>query len=128
VFDAGGTKPAARVRVQSILGGCVLLETYRDFEGHEGQSFSIYDATRGVWHQTWVTNHGRLLEIEGRGGNGVVNLSGSDRRSDGQEEQVRGTWRALDGRVRETASTSIDGGKTWSPWFDLEFRPHQGKG
>jgi hypothetical protein len=27
--------------------------------------------------------------------------------------------------VRETADTSADGGKTWTPWFDLEFRPRR---
>jgi hypothetical protein len=33
---------------------------------HKGQSFTIYDVARDVWHQTWVTNRGELLEIEGK--------------------------------------------------------------
>jgi hypothetical protein len=51
--------------------------------------------TRDVWHQTWVTDRGRLLVIEGH-------------------------------LVRETAVRSIDGQKSWQPWFDLIFRPHAG--
>jgi hypothetical protein len=38
---------------------------------------------------------------------------------------VRGTWRAVEGAVREIAVKSSDGGKTWTPWFDLTFRPHK---
>jgi hypothetical protein len=26
---------------------------------------------------------------------------------------------------RETADRSTDGGKTWTPWFDIVFRPHR---
>lgn len=47
--------PVARTRVDRILDGCVLLEDYQDTNGSHGQSFSIYDASRRVWHQSWVT-------------------------------------------------------------------------
>ncbi len=41
-----------------------------------------------------------------------------------QETWVRGTWQPVDG-VREIGVTFLDGVKTWQPWFDLVFRPHQ---
>jgi ketosteroid isomerase-like protein len=113
----------AHNRVDRILDGCVLLEDYHQNDGVHGESFSIYDATRKVWHQSWVTNHGVLLTIEGEMQNGEMILRGSDRASDGKERQVRGVWKAVDGGVRETAVRSTDGGKTWNPWFDLMFRP-----
>ncbi len=113
----------ARNRVDRILDGCVLLEDYRQNDGTRGESFSMYDAARKVWHQSWVTNHGVLLTIEGKMQNGEMVLSGSDRATDGKERQVRGVWKPEDGGVRETAVRSTDGGKTWSPWFDLMFRP-----
>jgi len=50
-------------------------------------------------------------------------LSGTDRTTDGKTRYVRGTWKPVSGGVREVAVTSIDGGKTWKPWFDLMFRP-----
>jgi hypothetical protein len=113
----------AHNRVDRILGSCVLLEDYQGTNGSHGQSFSIYDATRKVWHQSWVTNHGALLIIEGKIQNDEMVLSGIDRNEKGEERHVRGTWKPVDGGVREVAVTSTDGGKTWKPWFDLMFRP-----
>jgi len=124
-FDvANPEKPVARARVTPILGGCVLLEDYQAADGHAGQGFTIYDASRRVWHQTWVTDRGALLTIEGGIEAGAMVLSGADRAHDNKERRVRGTWKAVDGGVRETAVISIDGGTTWTPWFDLLFRPH----
>jgi|SRR5579875_1832747 len=116
--------PVARARVERILDGCVLLEDYQAASGSHGQSFSIYDASRNVWHQSWVTNRGKLLVIEGALAPAGMVLSGADRQPDGKERRVRGTWKPVTGGVRETAVASTDGGKTWVLWFDLIFRPH----
>jgi hypothetical protein len=124
-FHFGSATKNARIRVDRILDGCVLREDYQGADGHKGQSFSIYDASRQVWHQTWVTNRGELLNIEGKFESGEMVLSGSDLTPTGQHRQVRGTWKPEDGGVRETAVVSTDAGKTWHPWFDLMFRPHK---
>jgi len=124
-FDFGTSKKDARVRVNRILDGCVIHEDYQSVGGHKGESFSIYDASRKVWHQSWVTNRGQLLIIEGNLQNGAMVLAGMDRTTSGEERRVRGSWKPVDGSVRETAFTSTDGGKTWKPWFDLMFRPHK---
>jgi hypothetical protein len=116
--------PVARNCVDLILDGCVLREDYRDTTGHHGQSFSIYDSSRKVWHQTWVTNRGELLVIEGTFEAGKMILEGVDH-PDGTERHVRGVWKPVPEGVRETAVTSTDGGKTWKPWFDIIFRPHK---
>jgi len=100
----------------------VLREDYRGTDGHRGQSFTIYDDARKAWHQSWVTNRGELLLIEGRIEHGAMVLSGEDR---AKGDLVRGVWKPEKGYVRETAVTSADGGKTWKPWFDLVFRPHK---
>jgi hypothetical protein len=123
VFDAEGPK-SAHVLVESILDGCVLQETYEGANGANGKSFTIYDASRNRWHQSWVTNRGQLLEIEGTFEAGSIKLSGVDRAPGGKERLVQGTWQPVPGGVREFASTSIDHGKTWTPWFDIVFRPH----
>jgi hypothetical protein len=125
-FDVGKpTIPVARTRVTRILDGCVLLEVYEGANGHIGQSFSIYDASRKVWHQSWVTNRGELLIIEGGIRAGDMVLSGADRTKDGKTRKVRGTWKPVEGGVSEAAVSSTDGGKSWKPWFDLVFRPHR---
>ncbi len=124
-FDADKAQVVARVRVDRILDGCVLREDYERVSGGlHGQSFSLYDASRKIWHQSWATNRGELLTIEGKLADGEMVLAGAERAADGAEKLVRGAWKPINGGVRETAVTSLDAGKTWQPWFDLVFRPH----
>jgi ketosteroid isomerase-like protein len=123
-FDTGKSAIVARAHVAPILDGCVLREDYQSVAGLKGQSFSIYDPSRKVWHQNWVTNSGQLLVIEGKLEAGEMILAGADLTADGKERRVRGIWRPVEGGVRETAVTSTDAGGTWQPWFDIIFRPH----
>ena len=125
-FESGAPdKVVARNRVDSILGGCVLREVYEQGDGLTGQSFTIYDAARKVWHQSWVTNRGQLLVLEGGMRGGRMVLTSTERAADGRPELVRGVWVRVEGGVRETAETSDDGGRTWRPLFDMVFRPHR---
>ena len=115
----------ARVRVDRILDGCVLREDYQDTNGHKGQSFSIYDAGRRSWHQSWVTNRGQLLLLDGELQHGAMTLTATETMTDGKQKTIRGVWKQVEGGVRETAVSSLDGGKTWKPWFDLLFKTHE---
>ena len=117
-------RPAARVKVDAILEGCALREVYEGTNGLVGESFNIYDASRKVWHQTWVTNRGQLLVLEGELRDGRMTMRATENTAEGPV-----LWRAVwipsaDG-VRETAETSGDGGKTWKPRFDMMFRRHK---
>lgn len=125
VFEGDSASPVARARVNRILDGCVIHEDYQSADGLKGESFSIYDASRKVWHQTWVTNRGQLLIIEGDVENGAMVLAGVDRATSGEGRYVRGTWKQEEGGVRESALRSTDDGKIWKTWFDLMFRPHK---
>jgi hypothetical protein len=127
VFERGnGAQRVARAQVSLILDDCVLLEEYTGADGHRGKSFSLYDGTTRSWRQTWVTNRGEVLDI--RGGldpGGAMVLSGFDRDPAGAPRQVRGRWEldSRGGAVREIAERQV-AGAPWTPWFDLEFRPH----
>ena len=112
---------SARTRVTRILDNCALLENYEGTNGLQGQSFTIYDSSRKIWHQTWVTDRGQLLVIEGILHGDELILTGTDTF---KHVQVRGTWKPINGGVRETAVISSDQGKTWTSWFDIIFRPH----
>jgi len=125
VFDVDNpATQVARVKVDRILDGCVLREDYQDSDGHNGQSLSIYDAALKVWHQSWVTNRGQLLLLDGGLRDDEVVLSATEHLPDGKSKLIRGTWKPVGSGVRETAVTSVDDGKSWKPWFDLIFRPH----
>jgi hypothetical protein len=125
VYDVGDrAKAVARARVEVIAGGCALREVYEQTDGLVGQSLTIYDAARKVWHQSWVTNRGQLLTIEGRFDGDRLTLEGPVRSAEGRESTVRGVWVPDGEAVRETAHTSDDGGATWRLLFDVVFRRH----
>jgi hypothetical protein len=114
----------ARARIESILNGCVLHEVYEGLDGHKGESFSIYDVTLNLRHQSWVNNSGYLLTIEGHLQGKSMTLEGVDHVPNNKLRQVRGEWRADEQGAHEVAWRSTDGGVSWVTWFDLSFRPH----
>lgn len=125
-YDAAdSTKIVARNRVTPILDGCVLREDYQQSDGLRGESYSLWDASRGMWHQSWVTNRGSLLLLDGRlEGNRMI-LTGAERTAHGPAALLRGIWWVEGKDVREKAARSTDGGRTWTPVLDIVFRPHR---
>jgi hypothetical protein len=122
--EAGEAAPRAHVRVTHILDGCAIREEYHDGGGLIGESLSTYDRSRHIWHQSWVTNRGQLLLLDGEFRNGAIVLTGADPAS-GAAALVRGTWTATRDGAREVGVMSPDGGTTWRPWFDLSFQRHK---
>jgi hypothetical protein len=51
-------------------------------------------------------------------------LTAKEKAADGITSLLRGIWWREGATVREKAERSKDGGKTWSPVFDIVFRPH----
>ena len=111
--------------VTPMLGGCAMREVYVQGDGVQGESFSMFDASRHLWHQSWVTNHGALLLLDGRLDAGRMVLTATEHDKKGGSSLLRGIWIPQHGAVRETAQRSKDGGKTWEPVFDIVFRPHK---
>ena len=117
--------PAGTNSISRILGGCVLQEHWKGAGGGEGMSFNTYDASRHLWHQTWVDDHGSLLELDGALAEGRMVLSGTTAARRGGSVLNRITWSRLDdtgSRVRQLWETSSDGGKTWTTSFDGTYR------
>lgn len=122
VYDNDGKGSyVAKDQITSSLKGCVVLERYQPTEGHEGEGIFVYDASRKLWHQTWVTDSGHLLIVEGRVRAGVLTMSGSNLDEHGERVWYRATWKLQSGGVRQTAVTSRDGGKSWQPAWDILF-------
>ena len=118
-------KVVARNTVKVILDGCVIHEDYRQNDGLHGESYSLYDAARKVWHQSWVTNHGDLLLLDGGMQGDRMVFKGVERKAGKPDALVRAVWYRQGDGVRETAERSLDGGKTWKTEFDILFKPHK---
>ncbi len=112
--------------IRRLMGGCALHERYTTPTGYEGESLNIYDASRGVWHQTWVDSGGLLLTLEGGFSEGRMVLEGETRDSLGNATLNRITWSPLKSepdRVRQHWEVSRDGGGTWTTAFDGLYVP-----
>ena len=118
------TKIVARNRVTPMLDGCAVREEYSQNDGMRGESFSVYDASRRAWHQSWVTNRGTLLLLDGGLVNGRMEFTAAQRAADGSSSLVRVAWWTKGKTVRERAEESKDAGATWTPMFDIVFRAH----
>jgi hypothetical protein len=64
-FEFSRSTRDAHVRINRILDGCVIHEDDQSVVNAEALSFVTVDASRKVWHHSWVTNRGQLLIIEG---------------------------------------------------------------
>src|SRR6185312_7989697 len=125
-YDAAdSTQIIARNHVTRMLDGCAIREVYTQNHGLSGESFSMYDSSRHVWHQSWVTNRGQLLLMDGDLKGADMIFTATVTAGDGTLSLLRGTWIPQHGSVRETAVRSTDGGKNWKPVFDIVFRPHR---
>ena len=118
-------KLVARNTVKAILNGCVVHEDYRQHDGLHGESYSLYDAARNVWHQSWVTNRGDLLLLDGGMQGDRMVFKGVERKVGKPDALVRAVWYRQGDGVREAAERSLDGGKTWKTEFDILFKPHE---
>ena len=48
--------------IEKALGGCALIEHWRDAGGHEGVSLFYYHRVEKRWKQVWVTDAGLVKE------------------------------------------------------------------
>ncbi|MEZ5064054.1 MAG: hypothetical protein R3B81_04925 [bacterium] len=114
-------KLAGTNSIQREYGGCVLHERYETPRGYHGESLNIYDATRDVWHQTWVDSSGLLLLLEGGLRDGNMVLEGEVAGADGSVTRHRITWTPNDdGSVRQHWE-SMDASGEWSTAFDGKY-------
>ncbi len=111
-------KHAGDNRIEKVLDGCALHESWQGASGGRGFSYNAYDRDRKVWHQTWVDKQGNLLLLEGGLRDGAMVLEGAQGAT-----LNRITWTPnKDGSVRQHWEASADQGKTWQTAFDGLYR------
>jgi hypothetical protein len=111
-------KEAGTNRIESILGGCVLYESWTSASGQsQGHSFNVYGPD-GKWHQTWVDNGGLLLELVGGLEGGRMVMSQERTGPDGKPALHEISWTKLEtGQVKQHWRVTTDGGESWNDAF-----------
>ena len=122
VGDWSVSKPDGTVagtnHITREYGGCVVHEHYATPRGYSGESLNIYDASRGVWHQSWVDSTGLLLTLEGHLSGKSMVLEGASKAAEGPPLKQRITWTPNpDGTVRQLWE-SADARGQWTVAFD----------
>lgn len=106
--------PPMKSVVTKIHNVCVILESFTA-PGYGGQSFNIYDRSKGQWHQTWVGYLRGSARILGGVIDGSMVYEGSIPPAPGQtaRAQTRMTlFRVGPDTVRQLAETTADNGKS----------------
>ncbi len=113
--------PSGTSRIESVLGGCAILET---FAGGQGVSLSAFDRATGEWRQDYVDFQGLTLRLHGGLRDGAMRLADSVRVIPGGPSlRSRFAWQrdSLSGEVRQTWWFSTDGGATERVNFDGRY-------
>jgi hypothetical protein len=117
--------PAGRLAgtnsIKAEYGGCVIHERYTTPGPYSGESLNVYDATRKVWHQTWVDSTGTLLMLEGGLRGKSMVLEGQTTGTAGKPIKHRITWTPnADGTLRQLWQ-STDEHDQWVTTFDGKY-------
>ncbi len=104
--------------ISRALGDCALRERWKGSQGMSGESLNSYDATRRMWHQTWVDDRGTLLTVEGGLRDSSMVMQGVRPGPGGKSVRQRITWtpKSKD-EVHQHWETSSDDGATWTTAF-----------
>src|SRR5262245_35328353 len=78
VFDAQGQRAGVN-RIEKLLNGCALAESWLGNRLSRGQSFSFWDQGEHRWHHTWIDDAGASLRISGGLVNGEMVMEGERR-------------------------------------------------
>ena len=119
VHTADGTL-AGRNRISRELDGCLVTESWQGVRGSVGTSINYLDRVTNEWVQIWNDAGGGQINIRGGLTEDGMRLVGKIHYiSNGLTADFRGLWTPLpDGRVRQFFEQSVDGGETWTTWFE----------
>jgi len=122
VVDAKTGAPAGHSLVESLYGGCVLRENWRE-PGFEGGSLNTYSDTDHAWRQTWMDQSGAVRDFTGGWRDGRMVLVAHALSRAGKSVLVRMAFTPNpDGTVRQYSDFSADAGVTWTERYDYLYR------
>ena len=115
---AGGR--AGTSSVQSVSGGCALLENWTSANGGHGKSLNAFNPTIGQWQQYWIGQDGNPTEFREStwSGNSIVFRAHAPATSKSPAMEMRLTFTPLDSStVQQHGESSTDGGTTWKTTY-----------
>jgi hypothetical protein len=114
-------------RLTRVLDGRVIHERFEEAPGDPdgtliGESWSVFDASRALWRQTWVDNQGGYLDLVGERVDGCFAFARSALEL-GPDVRQRMVFRDVDADgFRWTWELSRDGGHMWAVRWEIAYR------
>ena len=120
-YNPQGQKTGTSV-IQSIAGGCGILENWSDAFGGGGKSINFYDTETKKWHEYWIGQNGIPLRYTGIYKDNAIRFEGEPSTANGKTILSRLTFFDIDAdTVRQLAENSSDNGKTWTTGYDFKY-------
>lgn len=125
VYQSGSKFLVGHSSVQSMAGGCGILENWTSTQANTGKSFNFYDASVGKWEQDWLGSGGpadRQRFYNGEYKDGVMSFTQETVNAKGVK--VKGNFKFYNidkDTVRQYLETSSDDGKTYQPVYDFTY-------
>ena len=125
VFDTRSNVLVARSRIEKVMGGCAMRETFDQSVGpggapidYHGSSYTALNTGDRLWRQLYIDTAGAAFSYTGGLQNGAMVLTAAA----GQRANRMTVAPQADGTVRQTGVLSRDGGKTWQPGYSFTYR------
>jgi hypothetical protein len=113
--------PAGTSVIQSVSGGCALLENWTSARGGNGKSLNAYNPALKQWQQYWIGQDGVVTEFSTStyDGRSLTFLTKNDAKLDSLSRMA---FTPVDSAsVRQHVETSADHGKSWTTTYDLYY-------
>jgi hypothetical protein len=125
---APGGGHAGTSRIESVSGGCAILENWTGARGGTGHSLTTYNPLLDQWQQYWIGQDGQPHEYrEGRwDGSSLVLVAHYAAADTMPAVDLRLTFTPVDSAtVRQHGERSTDGGTTWATTYDFLYHRRQ---
>lgn len=122
VYQTGTHSLVGHSLVQSVSGGCSLLENWNATTANNGKSLNYYDVNAGSWEQDWIGSAGGSQRyLNGEYKNGAMHFT-YESVSGGQKVTGNFFFYNIDkNTVRQYQDMSTDGGKTYTVAYDFTY-------